>query len=331
MTSILLSVNGAQAWASTTGPLTSGMVGIPVIMEYDEAWNGLRKNLVCRCSPWGSDSGDSRAILNVETTSVVAHEVMKAGMYLWLGVEGFRDDGTLVIPTTWAMCGKIQHGANTAEDPSADPELSVWNQLQAEIQQIKQDAASGTVQNGGQVADHSRHVRAIAHRGYSAEAPENTIPAYKIALKMGADMVEADIVSSKDGVLFSFHDHHEPDVLRRPELIMELTSEEIEAIHPSNCITLYSRYKINRLTEILDFLPEGVLLNIDRAWDILPQVLKVLDQYPKALSQVVIKAPLRAEMERQLTGKADAPLSPEITLSSAPAGLPRIRIPFAAA
>lgn len=206
MTSILLSVNGAQAWASTTGPLTSGMVGIPVIMEYDEAWNGLRKNLVCRCSPWGSDSGDSRAILNVETTSVVAHEVMKAGMYLWLGVEGFRDDGTLVIPTTWAMCGKIQHGANTAEDPSADPELSVWNQLQAEIQQIKQDAASGTVQNGGQVADHSRHVRAIAHRGYSAEAPENTIPAYILAKKMGFNYAECDVSFTKDGVAVLLHD-----------------------------------------------------------------------------------------------------------------------------
>ena len=146
-----------------------------------------------------------------------------------------------------------------------------------------------------QKIEEKKHLIAV-HRGtWHGNIIQNTIPAYQISLKMGADMVEADIVSSKDGVLFSFHDHHEPDVLRRPELIMELTSEEIEAIHPSNCITLYSRYKINRLTEILDFLPEGVLLNIDRAWDILPQVLKVLDQYPKALSQVVIKAPLRAE------------------------------------
>lgn len=134
------------------------------------------------------------------------------------------------------------------------------------------------------------------HRGtWHGNIIQNTIPAYKTAIKMGADMVESDVVSSTDGVLFSFHDHHEPDVLRRPELIMELTAQEIESIHPSNCITLHSRYKINRLTEILEFLPEETMLNIDRAWDIIPQVLEVLDRYPDALQKVVIKAPLKAK------------------------------------
>ena len=140
-----------------------------------------------------------------------------------------------------------------------------------------------------------KHLIAV-HRGtWHGNIIQNTIPAYTISIKMGADMVESDVVSSTDGVLFSFHDHHEPDVLRRPELIMEMSSQEIEAIHPSNCITLHSRYKINRLTEILDFLPEGILLNVDRAWEIMPQLLAVLDQYPKALTQVVIKAPLKAK------------------------------------
>ena len=32
--SILLTVHGAVAWASATEPLTSGMVGIPVTIEY---------------------------------------------------------------------------------------------------------------------------------------------------------------------------------------------------------------------------------------------------------------------------------------------------------
>ena len=58
-----------------------------------------------------------------------------------------------------------------------------------------------------------KHLIAV-HRGtWHGNIIQNTIPAYQISLKMGADMVEADIVSSKDGVLFSFHDHHEPDVL----------------------------------------------------------------------------------------------------------------------
>lgn len=138
MTSIKLTVTGAHAWASVTGPLTSGMVGIPVAIEYDEAWDGLTKNLMCRCSPWGSNNGENRAILNVGGNATVAHEVMQADMYLYLGVEGFSDDGKLVIPTTWARCGKIEYGANTCEDHSTNPELSVWNQLQTEMEQIKE-------------------------------------------------------------------------------------------------------------------------------------------------------------------------------------------------
>ena len=72
MTSIKLEVTGA----TVTGPLTSGMVGIPVTIQYDETWEGLTKNLVCRCGLKDSDGGETRTILNVDKTAVVAHEVM---------------------------------------------------------------------------------------------------------------------------------------------------------------------------------------------------------------------------------------------------------------
>ena len=41
MTSIRLTVNGANASAMVTGKLTSGMVGVPVTIEYDRAWDEL--------------------------------------------------------------------------------------------------------------------------------------------------------------------------------------------------------------------------------------------------------------------------------------------------
>ena len=142
LTSIFLKVRGAQIEASVTGTLTSGMVGIPVTIEYDEAWEGLTKNLVCRCSGQDSGSTEQRAILNVGNTAVVAHEVMQAGKHLWLGVEGYNADGTLVIPTAWAVCQVIKNGANTGEDLSADPTLPVWSQLQREIEQIKEEVVT---------------------------------------------------------------------------------------------------------------------------------------------------------------------------------------------
>ena len=162
------------------GPLTSGMVGLPVTIEYDEAWDGLTKNLVCRCSPWGSDQGEVRTILNVDQTAVVAHEVMQAGQYLHLGVEGFREDGTLVIPTTWARCEEeIRYGANVDADPSADPTLPMWNQLQAQIEQINRD---GITQE--KLDEINGCVEAAAHSATRAErAMDNSIASSNFATR----------------------------------------------------------------------------------------------------------------------------------------------------
>lgn len=277
MTSIKLTVTGAQIWASVTGVLTSGMVGIPITIEYDEAWDGLTKNLMCRCSPWGSDDGEIRTRLNVGEASTVAHEVMQQGMYLYLGVEGFRADGTLVIPTTWARCGKIEYGANTCDDPSIDPELTIWNQLQTEMEETKKYVLTpeqavniqAYAQEARQAAEEAKQAakyglyyiptisqptdrtlrfaftpsitgaptpnpvtvvlpddedsgenagciipvdfsgvtaHSVNHRGYSATAPENTIPAYILSKEKGFTCVEADVAFTADGVAVLLHD-----------------------------------------------------------------------------------------------------------------------------
>ncbi len=47
----------------------------------------------------------------------------------------------------------------------------------------------------------------IAHRGASGVLPEHTLEAYRVAIAQGADFIEPDLVSTKDGVLI---DRHEP-------------------------------------------------------------------------------------------------------------------------
>ena len=185
MTSIVLTVTGAQAWASVTGPLTSGMVGIPITIEYDEVWDGLTKNLMCRCSPWESTTEEIRTILNVGENAVVAHEVMQPDMYLYLGVEGFHSDGTLVIPTTWARCGKIEYGANTCEDLSADPELPIWNQLQTEVEQIKRD---GDTQE--QIDEIQAYVQSASQAANSAEKSKSNATAASNLAISNANLAE---------------------------------------------------------------------------------------------------------------------------------------------
>jgi glycerophosphoryl diester phosphodiesterase len=46
----------------------------------------------------------------------------------------------------------------------------------------------------------------IAHRGYSQLAPENTLPAFELALAAGAKLVEMDCRETKDGVPIVIHD-----------------------------------------------------------------------------------------------------------------------------
>ncbi len=148
MTSITLTVTGAKAKASVDGVLTSGMVGVPVTIHYDDIWNGLTKNLVCRCGQWAPDRGETRTVLDVADTATVAHEVMQPDMHLYLGVEGYSADGKLVIPTTWADCGKIRPGAAVEADPTADPKLAVWAQLQTRLGQIEDYLEENPIQSG---------------------------------------------------------------------------------------------------------------------------------------------------------------------------------------
>ena len=47
----------------------------------------------------------------------------------------------------------------------------------------------------------------IGHRGASGHRPEHTLASYRLAAEMGADFVEPDLVSTKDGVLIARHEN----------------------------------------------------------------------------------------------------------------------------
>lgn len=54
--------------------------------------------------------------------------------------------------------------------------------------------------------DGEYNVLAVNHRGYSLEAPENTIPAYVLSKKKGFNFVECDVSFTSDGVPVLLHD-----------------------------------------------------------------------------------------------------------------------------
>ena len=60
--------------------------------------------------------------------------------------------------------------------------------------------------SGSSATDYDKMVKGIAHRGFSSIAPENTIPAFKLAKRNGFSYVETDVRFTSDEVPVCIHD-----------------------------------------------------------------------------------------------------------------------------
>lgn len=135
MEAIKISVTGAQAAVENAPVLTCGMVGMPVELSFDGAWEGLQKTLVYKAG------GIIRDQAGVENAGTVPGQVLETPYRnLQIGVYGVSADGTVVIPTVWATVGQIREGANPSGAPGTQPSLPVWQQLMNRIEQLEADS-----------------------------------------------------------------------------------------------------------------------------------------------------------------------------------------------
>ncbi|WP_243056776.1 glycerophosphodiester phosphodiesterase family protein [Nocardioides sp. SR21] len=77
----------------------------------------------------------------------------------------------------------------------------------------------------------SEHPLVIAHRGASGYRPEHTLASYRLAIALGADHVELDLVTTRDGVLVARHEHElsrSTDVAERSEFAGRLTTRLVD-------------------------------------------------------------------------------------------------------
>lgn len=71
----------------------------------------------------------------------------------------------------------------------------------------------------------------IAHRGASGHRPEHTLAAYELAIAMGADFIEPDVVPTRDGALVVRHDNElsgTTDIADRPEFADRKTTKTVD-------------------------------------------------------------------------------------------------------
>jgi glycerophosphoryl diester phosphodiesterase len=126
----------------------------------------------------------------------------------------------------------------------------------------------------------------IGHRGASGYRPEHTLASYDLAIRMGADYVEPDLVSTKDGVLVARHENEiseTTDVAERSEFAdrrtmkvidgreltgwftEDFTLAELKTLRAKERLpelrqrnTLYDgRYEVPTLQEVIDLVQEA--------------------------------------------------------------------------
>jgi glycerophosphoryl diester phosphodiesterase len=93
-------------------------------------------------------------------------------------------------------------------------------------------------------------IQVYAHRGLRAYAPENSMPAYRGMMRVGADWADMDIVMTKDGEIVVGHDPVlNPDIVRDPQGNFLGASKEAVMGGPREALGAYiMKYAVKRLT-----------------------------------------------------------------------------------
>ena len=97
-------------------------------------------------------------------------------------------------------------------------------------------------------------VQMVAHRGYSAVAPENTLPAFELAGENGFWGAECDTSPTADGAWIIMHDDTVDRMTNGEGKVIDLTLDEIRAltVDAGNNVELYPNTRVPTLTEYLD-------------------------------------------------------------------------------
>ncbi len=99
----------------------------------------------------------------------------------------------------------------------------------------------------------------IAHRGASGYRPENTLPAYELALEMRSDMIEIDLHLTRDGEVVVMHDA-ELEGLGGVGEVADVSLADVRRLDAG------SGARVPTLEEVLDGFGERIPFNLEIKW-----------------------------------------------------------------
>lgn len=137
----------------------------------------------------------------------------------------------------------------------------------------------------------------IAHRGASADAPENTLAAFRTAIDAGADGVEFDVQLASDGIPVVIHD---TDLLRTAGIdkrVADITSEQLGKTDVGSWFApRFSGETVPTLEQTLELLRDfngsiyvELKSNLDNFRPLVAAVCEQISASP-LLSQIIVKS-----------------------------------------
>lgn len=132
---------------------------------------------------------------------------------------------------------------------------------------------------------HDDGVLVAAHRGHHVAVPENSIPSIKSAIEIGADIVELDVMLTKDGVPVLMHDETVDRTTNGSGRVKDMTLSEIKSLRLTMPDGSLSQELVPTLAEALEVARGQIVIDHD---------LKPADIEP------TIEVILRAEMLEQV-------------------------------
>lgn len=105
----------------------------------------------------------------------------------------------------------------------------------------------------------------FGHRGFSAKAPENTLPAFELLLKHKIQAVELDVHMCKSGELVIIHDHDTKKVGNINLNIEESTFKQLQKVDVAHYFKdeNFKDIRIPTLNQVFDLLKDKVFYDVE--------------------------------------------------------------------
>lgn len=134
----------------------------------------------------------------------------------------------------------------------------------------------------------------VAHRGFSARAPENTVAAFELAWLHQADTCELDLYLTADGEIAVLHDKDTKRTTGVAALVKERTLAELQKLDAGSWKdAAYKGERIPSLAEALATLPEGrrrFFLEVKCGPEVVPVLARQLEAWKPRAAQLCIIA-----------------------------------------